>query len=394
MISITKLYCRKDTSGDWLRYQSRARKEGISELEYALATKPIVVWNCTRRCNLRCIHCYSESENKQYHGELTTDQAKGFIDQLAEFGVPVLLFSGGEPLMRSDLFLLAEYARIKGIRTVISTNGTLIDKNQARQIKQAGISYVGISLDGLQKTNDRFRAKKGAFAEALHGIHNCLEVDQKVGLRFTISKRNYDDIPGIFDLVESERIPRLCFYHLAYCGRGSKLIDEDIPNQLKRELIEYILARSVDLNDKGEYDILTVDNHCDGVYIYLKLLKEDPARAEAVYGLLKINRGNRSGIAIADVDWNGSVHADQFWLHYSFGNIRDRKFGDIWSDLSDPLMRGLKDRSHLLKGRCAACKYKDLCNGNLRVRAEAVYQDVWAPDPACYLTDEEIGITL
>jgi radical SAM protein with 4Fe4S-binding SPASM domain len=134
-----------------------------------------------------------------------------------------------------------------------------------------------------------------------------------------------------------------------------------------------------------------VDNHTDGVYLYLKLRKQDPARAEKVLTLLRANGGNNAGIRIGAVDELGNVHADQFWQHYSFGNVRQRKFGDIWLDTSDQLMNGLKNRKRLLKGRCAKCQYLDLCNGNLRVRAEAASGDIWAEDPACYLTASEIG---
>ncbi len=355
--------------------------------------KPVVVWNCTRRCNLSCVHCYAHSQNIEYKGELTTEEGKALIDDLAGFGAPVILFSGGEPLMRKDLPELAGYARKKGIRAVISTNGTLITRHQAKILKEIGLSYVGVSLDGLEATNDRFRGVQGAFSLALQGIRNCREEGVKTGLRFTINRCNVHEVPALFELMERENIPRICFYHLVYAGRGSKLIGEDLSHHETREVVDLIMDLTKSLHKRGfNAEVLTVDNHADGPYVYLRLLREDPGRAAEVLELLKMNEGNQSGIGIASVSWDGSVHADQFWRHHSFGDVRERPFSEIWTDLSDDLMRGLKDRKKLLRGRCSKCRWLDTCNGNFRVRAEAVHDDVWAPDPACYLTDSEISL--
>lgn len=393
MIGVTKLLCGTASPGDILRYGRDSSKMPHELLQFSRDKKPIVVWNSTRKCNLKCRHCYAAAENKDFEGELTTDEAKIMIDDLAAFKVPVLLFSGGEPLLRGDLFELGKYAAGKGIRTVISTNGTLIDEQAAAKIKKAGFSYVGISLDGAEKTNDKFRGCRGAFEKTLVGIRNCTSAGVRAGLRFTINAHNYRDVPKIFDIVEEEKIKRLCFYHLVYSGRGSRMVKEDISNTETRKLVDYIFGKALEFCERGiDTEILTVDNHADGVYLYLKLREGNPERAEEVLKLLKWNGGNNSGIAIGDVDNTGNVHADQFWWHHSFGNVRERKFSEIWLDTSDPLIAGLKNRKPLLKGRCGKCSHLDICNGNFRVRAEAVYGDVWAPDPACYLTDEEIGI--
>jgi len=323
------------------------------------------------------------------------DTADGqiLIRSLAEFGVPVILFSGGEPLLRRDLFVLAGLARELGIRIALSTNGTLITEEVAEQIKQTGFAEVGISLDGIGANNDHFRGQSGAFEAALAGIRNCIALGLRVSLRLTITSYNYQEIPDIFELVEQEGIDRVCFYHLAYAGRGCSLRKQDINHTQTRSVIDTICERTLGLYRCGKQkEILTVGNHADGVYLYLKLKKDDPQRAGMVRELLQTNGGNNSGIKIGAVDDKGDVHADQFWGHYSLGNVRKRKFADIWMDTSEPLLGDLKNRKKLLKGRCAQCHYLDLCNGNLRVRAEAVFGDVWAEDPACYLTDEEIGI--
>jgi Fe-coproporphyrin III synthase len=314
------------------------------------------------------------------------------IDDLASFRVPVILFSGGEPLMREDLPELIRYAKKKGIRAVISTNGTLISSEKAKKLKQIGLSYVGISLDGMEQVHDRFRQKKGAFRDAMAGIKNCQKEGLKVGLRFTMNRFNEAEIPHIFDLLEELNIPRVCFYHLVYTGRGVDLIKDDLDHEKTRRAVDLIIDRTKDLHDRGmTTEVLTVDNHADGPYLYLRMFREKNPRAEEVLKLLKMNAGNNSGRGIGCISWDGSVHADQFWRHESFGNILERPFSQIWTDLSNPLMRKLKEKQKFVKGRCATCQWLDICGGNFRVRAEAVTGDVWAQDPACYLTDDEIA---
>lgn len=391
MISVTKLLFATDYYGDKLRYTSDAHKakNGVRP-----GAGPVVVWNSTRTCNLKCRHCYMSSDAKKYANELTTAEAKKFIDDLADFNVPVLLFSGGEPLIRPDFFELADYAAKKGVRPTLSTNGTLITPQVAQKIKNIGVGYVGISLDGLREVNDKFRGKEGAFEAAMNGIKNCVAVNQRVGLRFTINHHNIQELENIFDFIEEENIDRVCFYHLVYSGRGNQMMNEDVTAEESRRAMDIIIRRTRDFEERGlKKEILTVDNHCDGVYMYLKALSEGKEElAKQIKKYISMNGGNRSGIAFAEVDPMGYVHPDQFTQHHTFGNVRERKFGDIWQDTSNPIMAGLKDRKPLLKGRCAKCKFLDNCNGNFRTRAEARTDDFWESDPSCYLTDEEIGI--
>jgi 12,18-didecarboxysiroheme deacetylase len=351
-----------------------------------------VVWNITRRCNLKCVHCYAHAKDQEFSDELTTEEGLRLLDDLADFGVPVVLFSGGEPLMRKDLTTLAEYAVSKGMRAVISTNGTLITEEKAKELKEIGLSYVGISLDGMKEVNDKFRGLEGSFDMAMKGIENCKKAGIKVGLRFTINKHNSGEIPKIFDLVEEKDIPRICFYHLVYAGRGSEMIEEDLSLEDSRKAVDMIMDRTKRLHDMGRpTEVLTVDNHADGPYLYQRMLNEDPKRAKEVLELLEMNEGNNSGRGIGCVSWNGDVHADQFWRHKTFGNIKDTPFSKIWSEPEDELLLKLKEKKKHVKGRCAECKWLDVCGGNFRVRAEAATGDVWAPDPACYLTDKEIS---
>lgn len=392
MIGISKLYCGTVEPSDALRYGRASSRLPSHLLQFSRDKRPVVVWNITRQCNLKCIHCYAHAKNIPFDNELSTKDGKNLIDDLARFNVPVLLFSGGEPLIRKDLPELAAYTVEKGIRAVISTNGTLISQKTAHILKDIGLSYVGISLDGMEKINDRFRGVKGAFQSALDGINNCKEAGIKVGLRFTINKFNESEISKIFTLLDEMEIPRVCFYHLVYAGRGSKLVEEDLSHEETRAAVDLIIDLTKKLHEDGKpKEVLTVDNHADGPYIYLKLLKENPKRAEEALELLKMNEGNNSGRGIGCISWDGEVHADQFWRYYSFGNILKRPFSEIWTDTSDPLMKKLKEKKKYVKGRCSTCRWLDICAGNFRVRAEALTDDVWATDPACYLTDEEIS---
>lgn len=387
MISITKLLCNSDNYGDSLRYVEGAaiEKYGVSP-----GRGPVVAWNCTKTCNLKCKHCYASSDNKRYDDELTLDESKKFIDDLKDFNVPALLFSGGEPLMKENILELLDYASQRKIRSTISTNGTLLDKDVCKSLKKINLGYVGVSLDGIGSNHDAFRGVNGAFDSALRGIRNCIEVNQKVGLRFTINKNNYKELEDIFKLIKEEKIPRVCFYHLVYSGRGSKMVDEDISKEETRQALDLIISKAIEFGPSVE--ILTVDNHADAVYTYLKSLEKFKDKSDNILKLLKTNGGNRSGMAFANVDFFGNVHPDQFTWQHTFGNVKEEKFGSIWRNSENEILNGLRNRKKLLKGRCSSCKWLNVCNGNFRTRAEAVHNDFWAEDPACYLTDDEINI--
>lgn len=391
MIDVTFLYADKPSPSQTLRYGKVHSSGSFTKYSQARFRPPVTVFNSTKSCNLKCIHCYSDSENKIYDGELTTDEIKLLIDDLADFKIPALLFSGGEPLMRRDIFELLQYSKSKKLRTVISTNGTLIDEGIAKKIKNCNVSYVGVSLDGIGEINDYFRGVGGSFQKAVEGIKKLLKINQKVGLRMTLTKSNYKNLPAIFEFIEKEKIPRVCFYHLVPVGRGASVVD--LTNEQTRKAIDFILAKAKEFTEKNlNIEILTVDNHCDGVYIYLKLLKENPKRADEVFTFLKWNGGalNSSGVGLGCVDFFGNVHPDQFSYEYILGNVKDKKFSDIWND--NGLLYQLRNREKFIKGRCSKCVYFNLCGGGLRIRAKNITQDLWASEPKCYLTDNEIKI--
>ncbi len=351
----------------------------------------MIVWNITRTCNLSCLHCYSGSDAKKADNEIGTEEAKKILDDLAGYGVPVVLFSGGEPLIRKDIFELARHARQNGLRVVFSTNGTLIVEERAPKIKEIGVSYIGISLDGLEETNDRFRNGSGLFLKALDGIKNCMKHDIKVGLRFTIHRGNMNDIPGIFGMIGEYGIKRICFYHLVNTGRASSLLNSTLAHEETREVLDYIISRTGEIHKSGnKVEVLTVDNHADGPYLILRMKRENHPFAEEALNLLECNRGNNSGTGIGCISWDGEVYVDQFSRNRSLGNVKNAKFGDIWENPSNKFLQAMKDRHSFLPERCSKCRWLPICNGNFRARAEASSGELWGMDPACYLTNEEI----
>jgi len=398
MIGCTKLLCGTATVSDVLKHRGNTAKMPAKMLQFSEVNRPLIVWNATNRCNLKCQHCYINAVDKTYQEELSTDEAKEFIADLAEMGVPVLLLSGGEPLIRSDIFELSKFARDRGLRVVLSTNGTLINGKIASKIKESGIQYTGVSLDGMREIHDQFRRLPGAFDAALEGIRHCMKLGIKTGVRFTLNRFNKSDLPEMLKLVEAENIPRFCMYHLVYSGRGKEIMSTDLGLEEKRETIEFIIQKTIELHQKGvQTEILTVDNHADGVYIFNYLLKHQPDRADEVMQLLKMHGGCSAGTKFANVDPMGNVHPCQFWQHVSLGNVRKQKFSEIWSSERSPfrsadeneLLVKLRNKGDFLKGRCGECQFKSVCAG-CRIRAEVVKGDVWEFDPACYLTDDEI----
>lgn len=353
---------------------------------------PVVIWNLIRRCNLACKHCYSLSSDRDFSGELSFAEIIVTMEDLRAFGVPVLILSGGEPLLRPDLFTIAERAKAMGFYVGLSTNGTMIDDDKAGQIADAGFDYVGISIDGIGPVHDRFRCREGAFDAAMAGLRRCRERGVKVGLRFTLTALNADQLPGVLDLLDRENIEKFYFSHLNYAGRGNRNRRQDAFFTTTRQAMLLLFARCLDDVASGRArEWVTGNNDADGPLFLLWLRQWAPAAVEPMRHRLERWGGNASGVNVANIDNVGEVHPDTMWWHHGLGNVRQRPFSAIWQDLSDPLMAGLKQRPRPVKGRCAACRFLTICNGNTRVRAHQVSGDPWAEDPGCYLTDDEIG---
>jgi heme d1 biosynthesis radical SAM protein NirJ len=355
---------------------------------------PVVIWNLVRRCNLTCKHCYSISADKDFKGELSTAETFRVMDDLKGFRVPVLILSGGEPLLRPDIFDIARRAKAMGFYVGLSSNGTLVNEANVKAIADVGFDYVGISLDGLRETHDRFRRKEGAFDAALKGVRLCRDAGAKVGIRFTLTQDNAQDFPALLDLMETENIAKFYLSHLNYAGRGNKNKKDDAHFRTTRDAMDRLFERcwqQVQAGQPREY--VTGNNDADGVWLLRWAQARFPDKAAHIRAKLAQWGGNASGVNVANIDNLGTVHADTMWWDYPLGNVRERPFSEIWMDTSDPLMAGLKQMHRPVEGRCAACVQRDICNGNSRVRAWQTTGNFWAEDPGCYLTDEEIGLT-
>jgi heme d1 biosynthesis radical SAM protein NirJ len=353
---------------------------------------PVVIWNLVRRCNLNCLHCYSLSSDVDFPGELTTGEVFTVMEDLRAFGVPVLILSGGEPLLRPDIFEISARAKQQGFYVGLSSNGTLIDEAMSQRIAAVGYDYVGISLDGIGAVHDRFRRQEGAFDAALAGMRLCRAEGIKVGLRFTMTERNVESLAEMLDLVDEEEIDKFYLSHLVYAGRGNRYREDDAYHRTTRESMDLIFERCWDYVARGvTKEFVTGNNDADGVYFLDWVKRRFPERADHIRAKLVSWGGNSSGVNVANIDNLGEVHPDTFWWHYSLGNVRKRPFSEIWEDVSDPVMAGLKQKPRQVKGRCGRCRHFDICGGNTRVRAMQITGDPWEEDPACYLTDEEIG---
>ncbi len=355
---------------------------------------PVVIWNLIRRCNLTCKHCYSVSADRDFPNELSLNEIETVMDDLKRYGVPVLILSGGEPLMHPHIFHISRRAKAMGFYLGLSTNGTRIDESTIGKIADVGYDYVGLSIDGMRETHDRFRRLDGAFDLALRGVRLCREADIKVGLRFTLTEDNANEFPDLLRLMDDENVDKFYLSHLNYAGRGNRNRRSDARHAVTRRAMDLLFEACLkDVREGRDREYVTGNNDADAVYLLEWAKSRYPERVPALRERLVRWGGNASGIWIANIDNEGRVHPDTFWWHHTLGNVRDRPFSQIWEDLSDPVMAGLKHRPRPVQGRCGACAHLDVCGGNTRVRAYQTSGNLWAEDPGCYLSDQEIGVT-
>ena len=373
--------------------QLRVPSPAASPLPAAVANpKPMVTWRVTRSCNLNCLHCLYDSRPRRYGSELSTAEGMALIRDLAAMQVPRLQFAGGEPLLRADLLDLVAYASARSIQPSLLTNGTLLNQARAAGLKQAGLYSVSILLEGIGREVDCRRGAPGAFDAVLAGYANGEAAGLAVEVRTPLNRWNYPELADILDFVERRRIRKVVFAHLIYAGRGNKPQD-DLTHDEKRRALDLIIDRAEDFHRRGvSIEVATDENHVDGIYYYLRLARRNPRRAAAIYRWLPACGAGAqgAGTGLAGIDSVGGVHPDVYWANYTLGNVREKPFSEIWEESADPLLAGLRNRLPLLKGRCANCRWKSACGGNLRVRAEEFFGDPWMPDPACYLTDNEV----
>ncbi len=403
MINLTKLWTGVAQPADALRYgHGQSNGHGSCMPTEAKTRKPITVWNITRTCNLRCVHCYSDSNAMQYPGELTWEQMEKVVADLAAYEVPALLLSGGEPMIHPRFFDLVDIATEAGLKLTISTNGTLITPEKAALLKAANVAYVGISLDGIGKIHDEFRRKEGAFDGAVRGFKNCHDVDQKTGLRLTLTRHNVENINQILDFIEDKEIKRVCFYHLVPAGRGSEM--QVLGANEARGAIDTMLARVESWHKQGiDRELLTVTQPADGAHLLVRMENENHPNLAEARRLLAWNGGgaNSSGRGIANIDTQGTVHPDQFWQDIVLGNVKQMPFSQIWegqnpessevlSSIRSIGLLSLEERQARMTGPCADCKWFNICGGGFRTRAYFANDgNLWGSDPGCYLRDEE-----
>jgi len=391
MIRITQFLQGAGTVSDVMKYRKQAPRGVPSRyVAFTETRRPVVFWNITRRCNLRCAHCYLDA-GTEAGDELSLEEAKDFISDLAGMGVPLLLFTGGEPLMRDDLWELARSARDQGLKTALSTNGTLITGEIAARIKDAGIEYVGVSLDGAEeKTHDAIRDQPGSFARAVRGLKACTDAGIPAGVRVTVTRDNYREISGLVDLTRSLKIPRFCLYWLVPSGRGRALSEKQIGPAEAYQAFGMLCGKAAEPGG-ADMEFLTVDAPQDGVYLLDRMRASGHPAYEHALALLRMRGDSCSaGDRVANVDPAGNVYPCQFMQREEFriGSVRERKFSELWNDPKNTLLAAFRNKANLLKGKCGSCKDREICGGGCRIRAYEESGDLWAEDPLCHMSSQ------
>ncbi len=344
----------------------------------AFGDSVILIWNLINRCNLYCKHCYSSAKDTRSY-DLTLEEAIDLARRLPRINVKFAILSGGEPLLREDLFHIARLLREQGIRTYLSTNGLLV-REVIKDIKEH-FDYVGISIDGEPEVHELFRGKRGAFEESLRAIRLCLEEGIRVGLRFTLTPQTVKSLPFVFNLIEKEGIPKLYISHLVYSGRAKRLTD--LEKKEYRNTVKFIVEKAFEYVERGiPIDIVTGNNEADAVFLYREFSKRYASLSDKLFERLVLWGGNQAGVKLINIDHLGKVKPDPFFFH-NVGNVRDEDLVKIWH--GNGLLSFLREKPRRLKGRCGGCKYIGICNGNSRARAYAVFGDYREEDPACYL---------
>jgi radical SAM protein with 4Fe4S-binding SPASM domain len=365
-------------------------------LAFSGMRRPVVFWNLTDRCNLSCTHCYSSSgPGCGSGGELTTSEACSFIDDLATSRIPLVIFTGGEPLIRPDIWELAKYCEEKEIKTALSTNGTLITDKVAGQIQSSGIEYAGLSLDGATAaTHDWFRNTPGAFDRTVAAFANCEKAGVRCGVRVTLTKENQGELDALIDLARNLGASRFCLYWLVPCGRGDKAYEQlqlSAPEVTRALTLLYRRAKEIPAE---EMEFLTVDAPQDCIHLLQSMERDgSPDLQDARDLLTSLNGGCSAGERVANVDPRGNVYPCQFARSPAFlvGNIRDRPFSELWNEDTNRVLALFRKKSPEIRGKCRSCSYLPLCGGGCRVRAYARSGDFADEDPFCYVDNTEIS---
>lgn len=354
------------------------------------ASGPVVIWNLLRRCNLSCRHCYANSFDKDFPGELSLEQCLTNISAMKRAKAPAVILSGGEPLLHPHVFEIAKEVKAQGFYLALSSNGILLTDEIAQRLKEIDFNYVGVSLDGIGAVHDHIRGKVGAFEESLEGVRNGVRHGLKMGLRTTLTNTNFHQIDDMLNVCIDNGVSKFYLSHLNYGGRGNK--KEDAHFKMTRDVMTLLFDRALEFHQKGiDLEIVSGNNDADAAFMLMWAKEKFPEENIAHLKEILIHwGGNASGTGVANIDAQGDVHPDTFWPGVKMGSIKDQSFDDIWKDNSHPMIKFLRESRKDIHGRCLNCQYFSMCNGNTRVRAHQLLSDAKASDPGCYLTDDEI----
>ncbi len=347
----------------------------------------IAIWNFTNRCNLACKHCYSYADPNS-EDFLSTEFILDSIPELLKAGVRFVIFSGGEPLIRKDIFQIAQAMRKSGIITYLSTNGLYISEKNVDQIIET-FNYIGISIDGIESVHDDFRGLKGAYKRSLEAIALIQKHGGNAGIRFTLTKETQSSFYDIFELAESIGVDKIYISHLVYSGRGLDNLKIDISKDERREYVEFIIKKAFEYYEQGrKIDIVTGNMEMDALLFLEIFAKKYPHLKDNMLKRLLKWGGNSAGRRLVNIDWKGNVKPDPFFP-FTIGNMTQKPFSKIWLDEDSDILSRLREHPRKISGQCAKCGVIDICNGGSRSRAYAIFEDLWAEDPSCYLDDKE-----
>lgn len=336
----------------------------------------LIAWELTRSCNLGCIHCRGSATKDRAPEELTLEEGLQFIDNIASFSKPVLILSGGEPLVRQDVYEIAQYGTNKGLRVVLATNGTLLNPKSARKLKDCGIQRVSISIDGANApSHDAFRGLNGSFDQALRGIEALKDAGLSFQINTTITRRNLDEIPAIADLGIRLGASAIHIFLLVPTGRGKEIEGDEIAPQDYENILNWFYDK------QKEYKNINLKATCAPHYfrIMRQRAKEEGIKiTPQTHGLEAMTKGCLGGSGFCFVSYKGDV-APCGYLSAWAGNIRQQPFSQIWA--TSEVFQNLRDPDKL-KGKCGRCEYRKVCAG-CRARAYARYDDYLAEEPYC-----------
>ncbi len=350
--------------------------------------RPVVFWNITYLCNLKCAHCYINAGAEHRRDELGKEDLVRVAEEIADLGLPLVIFSGGEPLLKKEFWDVASaLANHERPKLALSTNGTLLTKDVASRLSALGFAYVGVSLDSLSsEAHDRFRGVKGAFDATLKGIRNAVEEGLEVGLRTTVTRWNYQEAPNMVDMAARLGARRVSYYVLDSIGRA-RLIVHDLPTKDQlREFVDALASKAKEY--EGVIEIELVRSNFAGIYLADRLSRTSD---EFMRYLSLISAQGDCGRKTISIYPDGTVRPCQFIDQYVIGDLKRQRLKDVLSLENGSLMKFVRLYEHLRGPRCGSCPFKLTCGGGSRGRAEAVTGDFWGDEPLCFIDPNEIA---